>query len=117
MRAPTPRDAAMTIGSSTNASPVVIEAVYDRRTTLDLIVYWRSVAKRKWLILAIGAASALCAAIIVQMMTPIYRSTATLLVEQNKAKVAPTEEVYANVGDSREHFQTQAEILKARALA
>lgn len=31
--------------------------------------------------------------------------------------MAPTEEVYASAADSREHFQTQAEILRSRALA
>jgi len=39
------------------------------------------------------------------------------VIGQGKAKVAPTEEVYASVGDGREHFQTQSEILKSRALA
>ena len=107
----------MTANAVAIASPTVIEAIPDSRNTLDLVIYWRSIAKRKWRILAFGSAFALVAAGLVQLMTPVYRSTATLLVEQNKAKVAPTEEVYANVGDSREHFQTQAEILKARALA
>jgi polysaccharide biosynthesis transport protein len=107
----------MTANAVAIASPTIIEAIPDTRKTLDLVIYWRSIAKRKWAILAMGAAFALVAAAMVQLMTPIYRSTATLLIEQNKAKVAPTEEVYANIGDSREHFQTQAEILKARALA
>lgn len=88
-----------------------------RARTLDLIVYWRSIAKRKWMILAMGLVTAAAGALFVNSITPIYQSTATLLVEQNRPKVAPTEEVYAAVGDSREHFQTQAEILKSRALA
>ena len=95
----------------------IVGAVRGKGETLDLIIYWRSIAKRKWQILALGVGLAVCAAVIVHFMTPIYRSTATLLIEQNKAKIAPTEEVYASVGDSREHFQTQAEILKSRALA
>jgi succinoglycan biosynthesis transport protein ExoP len=97
----------------------IVGAVRKRGDTLDLVIYWRSIAKRKWAILAVGVTIAAAAAVIVNTMTPIYRSTATLLIEQNSAKVAPTEEAYGGggAGDSREHFQTQAEILKSRALA
>lgn len=86
--------------------------------TLDLIVYWRSIARRKWGILALGCIAAAAMAVFVNMQTPIYQSTVTLLVEQSTARVAPTQEVYASSeGFNREHFQTQAEILKSRALA
>src|SRR5947209_5703580 len=95
----------------------IVGAVRKRGDTLDLVIYWRSIAKRKWAILGVGIAAASAAAVLVNLMTPIYRSTATLLIEQNRAKVAPTEEIYEGVGDSREHFQSQAEILKSRALA
>ena len=95
----------------------VVGAMRQKGETLDLVIYWRAIAKRKWAILAFAILVTIVVAIMVNMQTPIYRSTATLLIEQNKAKIAPTEEVYANVGDSREHFQTQAEILKSRALA
>ena len=95
----------------------MVGAVRHKGETLDLVIYWRAIAKRKWAILALAVALTIAAAAYVNVQTPIYRSTATLLIEQNKAKVAPTEEVYASVGDTREHFQTQAEILKSRALA
>jgi len=87
--------------------------------TLDLIVYWRSIARRKWGILALACIVAVLAGIAVNSQTPIYRSTVTLLVEQNKPRIAPTQEVYDAAGDgfNREHFQTQAEVLKSRALA
>src|SRR4051812_44378408 len=95
----------------------VVGAMRQKGETLDLVIYWRAIAKRKWGILAFAIAVTIAAAVAVNFETPIYRSTVTLLVEQNKTKIAPTEEVYASVGDSREHFQTQAEILKSRALA
>ena len=94
-----------------------VGAVRDKSDTLDLVVYWRSIAKRKWAILGLGLIAAACAALYVNIVTPIYRSTATLLIEQTRAKVAPTEEVYSSVGETREYFQTQAEILKSRMLA
>jgi capsular exopolysaccharide synthesis family protein len=95
----------------------MVGAMRQKGETLDLVIYWRAIAKRKWAILAFAVALSAIAAVMVNLQTPIYRSTVTLLIEQNKAKIAPTEEVYASIGDSREHFQTQAEILKARALA
>lgn len=99
-----------------NPEPVAVPTPR-RRDTLDLIIYWRAIAKRKWWILTFALVIAMGTLLIVNNETPIYRSTVTLLIEQSRAKVAPTEEVYAAVGDSREHFQTQAEIIKARALA
>lgn len=95
----------------------VVGAVRQKGETMDLVIYWRAIAKRKWAILGFALAITLAAAVIVNLQTPIYRSTVTLLVEQNRAKIAPTEEIYASTGDSREHFQTQAEILRSRALA
>lgn len=103
--------------ASTFSLQSVVGAVRQKGETLDLVIYWRAITKRKWAILGFALAITIGAAFLVNMQTPIYRSTATLLIEQNKAKIAPTEEVYASVGDSREHFQTQAEILKSRALA
>ncbi len=88
-----------------------------KEEALDLVIYWRIIAKHKWNILALAGAITVLAAVIVFMMTPIYRSTVTLLIEQKKAKVLSIEEVYGGVGDSREHFQTQAEIIKSQALA
>ena len=103
--------------SSSFSIQSVVGAVRQKGETLDLVIYWRSIAKRKWAILGFAVAIAVAAAALVNMQTPIYRSTATLLIEQNRARVAPTEDVYSGVGDAREHFQTQAEILRSRALA
>ncbi len=91
--------------------------IHHGQDALDLVVYWRMIAKRKWNILGLAAAITLLATVIVFMMTPIYRSTVTLLIEQKKAKVLSIEEVYGGVGESREHFLTQSEIIKSQALA
>ena len=88
-----------------------------KEVELDLLIYWRSIAKRKYNILQLAVAIALLVTVILFMITPIYVSTVTLLVEQNKAKVVSIEDVYGGVGQSREHFQTQSEILKSRAVA
>lgn len=82
------------------------------------IEYWRIISNRKWAIIAFTAAITLLAAVVVMVITPIYRSTATILIEPSKQKiVANVEDVYNAFGASREHYQTQVEILRSREVA
>lgn len=83
----------------------------------ELLLYWRSIYKHKWSIAGLAASIAVLAQVIVSFMTPVYRSTVTLMIEQNKAKLVSIEEVYSGISSNREYFQTQAEILKSRTLA
>jgi capsular exopolysaccharide synthesis family protein len=53
---------------------------------------------------------------ILQIITPIYRSNVTLLIESEKSNVVKVDEVYG-VSSSREYFNTQAEIIKSRGVA
>lgn len=84
---------------------------------LELLEYWRSILKRKKQIIGFGLAVGLLAAVIVFVMTPIYRSTATVLIESSKSKVLSIEDVYSGISQNREHFQTQVEIIKSREVA
>lgn len=83
---------------------------------LELLEYWRSIVKRKWAILGLGFIVALLAAVVAYSLTPIYKSTVTVLIEAGKGKVLSIEEVYS-AGQQREHYQTQVEILKSREVA
>jgi uncharacterized protein involved in exopolysaccharide biosynthesis len=83
----------------------------------QVLVYWRAVAKRKWLIFGFAASAAIVAALVSLSMTPTYRATATVMIEQNRSKVVAIEEVYSGVNPNREHFETQADILSSRSLA
>lgn len=89
----------------------------DNEDKLDIVEYWRSITKRKYPILAFGLAVALLAAVVVFVMTPIYRSTVTVLIEANKSKVVTIEDVYSGISQNREYFQTQVEIIKSREVA
>lgn len=89
----------------------------DASDSLDLVEYWRSITKRKWAILAFGLIVALLVGVVVFALTPIYRGTATVLIEANKNKVVSIEDVYSGIGQSREYFQTQVEIIKSREVA
>jgi capsular exopolysaccharide synthesis family protein len=80
--------------------------------------FWRrSVSKHKWSALGLAMAIGLLTTLIVFVITPTYRSTATLMLESNKSKVVSIEEVYSAMSNSREYYQTQAEILKSEELA
>src|SRR3954470_21486343 len=86
-------------------------------STLDIVEYWRAVAKRRWSILGLTVLVAILATLVVSAMRPSYRSTATLLIEQGKSKVVSIEDVYNQGFANREYFQTQVEILKSEDLA
>ena len=83
---------------------------------LELLEYWRSITKRKWAILSLAAIVALLAGVVAYSLTPVYRTTATVLIEAGKVKVLSIEDVYTN-SQQREHYQTQVEILKSREVA
>jgi capsular exopolysaccharide synthesis family protein len=86
--------------------------------TLDIVEYWRAVAKRRWAIFGLTLVVAVLTTLVVFSVRPTYRATATLLIEQGKSKVVSIEEVYnQGLTGNREYFQTQAEILKSDELA
>jgi len=89
----------------------------DQDEKLDIVEYWRTIQKRKGQILAFGLIFAVLAAAIVFAMTPIYRATATLMIEAGKAKVVTIDDVYSGASQNREYFQTQVEIIKSREVA
>lgn len=97
--------------------PLFLHDPDDLSGRLDLLEYWRSIAKRKWAILAFALVVTLLAAVIAFVMTPVYRSTATVLIEFSRAKVVSIDDVYGGIAQTREYFQTQVEIMKSREVA
>lgn len=88
----------------------------DGADTLDLKSYWRIIQRRKLGILGLAAFITLLVIVVVYMMTPVYSSSASLLVEQNKSKLASMDAVYGGSGSDQTYYQTQVEMLKSRAL-
>ena len=88
----------------------------DEAESLDLISYWRVIQRRKFGILGLAAFLTLLVTVVVFMMTPIYSSTVTILVEQTKAKMLSIDEVYSGVSSDQAHYQTQVEMLQSNAL-
>lgn len=83
----------------------------------DLLKLWQALWHRKWSILALVVVVVMLAVLAVLSITPTYRASATLLIEQKQAKVVSIEQVYGLDNTSSEYLQTQFELLKSRALA
>ncbi len=91
---------------------------HDADRLAEQLRFWRrSISKHKWSALGLAMAIALLTTLIVFVIQPTYRSTATLMLESNKSKVVSIEEVYSAMSSNREYYQTQAEILKSEELA
>jgi polysaccharide biosynthesis transport protein len=84
---------------------------------IDLSHYWRVFRRNFSKIAALGLVATLLAVLGVMSITPVYRSTSTLLIESSDNKILSIEEVYGLPSSSDEYYQTQFEILKSRALA
>jgi capsular exopolysaccharide synthesis family protein len=86
--------------------------------TPEYIAYWRAIMLRKWSILALAMLVAVIASVAVSQMVPVYRSSATVLIEIDRTKLVPIGDVYTGIGSYyREYFQTQAEVLRSREVA
>jgi capsular exopolysaccharide synthesis family protein len=84
---------------------------------VDLRHYWNVVRRRLWSILGLTFAVGILATLIVFAMTPIYRASATLLLESQDANIVSIEMIYGLDARSKEYFATQTEILGARPIA
>jgi len=83
---------------------------------LDLQHYLRILRKHKWPITLFTAAVTALAAYYAYTATPIYRSTSTLLIEQQKAAIS-IEELYGVESENADYYETQFQLLKSRSLA
>ncbi len=91
----------------------------DGRELPNLQDYLRILLRFKWGIVALMLAGGLIAILRAHSETPIYQSSALMLIERQAARFVSIEEVYrANQGyDFGEYYQTQYEILRSRPLA
>ena len=83
---------------------------------IDLLQLANTVWRRKWSIITLTLVVMMLTALVVYSMTPIYRSSVTILIEKKAAQVVSIEEVYG-LDAGNEYLQTQFELLKSRALA
>ena len=84
---------------------------------IDLTHYWQVIRRQLKKVILFSAAITALAVLVVLVMTPVYRSTATIMIESEEAKILSIEEVYGLSRASDEYYNTQFEILKSRELA
>lgn len=101
--------------NNTQDATEVAEAVDDAEA-IDLKSYWRIIQRRKWGILGLAVFITLLVTVVVFMMTPVYSSSVSVLVEQNKSKLASMDAVYGGAGSDQSYYPTQVEMLKSRVL-
>ena len=88
-----------------------------REQQIDLRRYGNVLARRKWLILGVAAIATLVLAAAALLLAPVYRASATLMIEAQEASVISIQNVYGIETRGQEYYQTQFEILKSRPLA
>jgi capsular exopolysaccharide synthesis family protein len=81
-----------------------------------LLHYWRIISGHKYVILAALAVGITSAAVIAYRMTPIYRATALVLVEDDTPKMVGIQGVYADDSLASTYCKTQGELIKSRAV-
>lgn len=84
----------------------------------DVVRYLRTLNRYKWGMLMVVIAVGMLAAMYASSLRPIYRATATVMLEMGKPKIVSTQELFeAYNGTTRDYFLTQFEIIKSRELA
>src|SRR6195256_4764508 len=84
---------------------------------IDWRYYWSIINRRKWSIIGLALAVGLLTTLVVFAMTPIYRASATLLIESQAPNVVSIQEVYGLDARSQDYLATQIEIMGGRPIA
>ena len=103
------------LSSSNSQVPPLLKR--DDDDEIDLLKLWNTIWRRKWGIIALTLVVAMITVLIVLSATPIYRASATLLIDQKQGNVVSIEQVYGIEGSGLDYLQTQLELLKSRTLA
>lgn len=85
---------------------------HDRREAV--MEYWRTIRSRKYVILAVFALGCLIAAIVGQLLPPVYRATARILVEDRTPQVIGVQRGYPAGVPGDRYYWTQTELIKSR---
>ena len=92
------------------------------RKEIDLLEYARIVLKRKWVLVTFAAVLIALAAVLSFTRTPLYRATATLLIDEPGASLLNIQDVLNAGAIYRSdylgtYFNTQLRLLTSRSLA
>jgi len=92
----------------------------EKKKEVDLMEYWSVIVKRKWVLIVFAGSLIFFVGIFSFLATPKYKSTATLLIEEESSRILSIDETLGYqspiVRDLR-FFNTQLELLKSKSLA
>ena len=89
----------------------------DDASEFDIHEYIAIANAQKYRSLVFAMALSALAAVVVYSMSPVYQSTATLLIESDDANVVSIEQVYGIDSSRNEYYKTQFEILSSREIS
>jgi len=82
----------------------------------EMVRYWRAINRHRVGIVLLVIAVGVLAAVYAASLPPVYRGTATLLLDPIKKKTIAIEDL-ADTGTPRDYYLTQIEIMKSRDYA
>jgi capsular exopolysaccharide synthesis family protein len=91
-----------------------------KKSEIDLMEYVGVVLKRKWVLAAFAGSLVLFTGIFSFLATPIYKATATLLIEEENSKILSIDETFgfqSRAPQDYRYFNTQMKLLKSKSLA
>jgi succinoglycan biosynthesis transport protein ExoP len=92
----------------------------EKANEIDLVESWRIILKRKWVVIIFTASLFFFTAIFTFLATPMYKSTATLMIEEETSRMLSIEDTFGYqtpVTRDLRGFNTQLKLLKSKSLA
>ncbi len=93
-------------------------------STLDLRLYWRTIVRRRWLIVGVFLTVAGLFGAYTLRLPKVYSASATIIIDMSSPKVLGTGQVQDVVDSapgsywfSKEYYETQYNVLRSRAVA
>ncbi len=92
------------------------------RKEIDLLEYWRIILKRKWVLITFAAVLVVFVAVLSFTATPLYKATATILIDEPSTSVVNIQDLLNSSGIYQTdylgtYFNTQLKLLTSRSLA
>jgi polysaccharide biosynthesis transport protein len=89
------------------------ESVGRREAAIGLLVYLGVLWRRRWLVVSILVLTVASAWVFTLIQTPIYRATATVLIEPEAPKVVNIQEVADGTGHGSDYYATQTKLIQS----
>ncbi len=92
----------------------------EKTKDIDLMDYWKVIVRRKWILITFAGAIVLLTGVLSFLATPLFKSTATLLIEEESSRMLSVTETFSEerrvVQDLRS-YNTQLMLFSSKSLA